>query len=465
MAQFKSFTPADFSQPASSLNQLIDVIQEDISGSATRKRYQVYVTGGIGPGVTSSLYQTIFDQDYSLQTSNQLFDMSVGLFHNSSVTNIVSDAPGYRVDSNGKLLFASQSMMMREKVDGYRQFASYLLGNADHAFYLGENTFPRNNGTVTTDENRIDSALFLNVKRLFARDKLRKETFAMRFYTSASMIGSYQETAVFDPSVGEQANVFDTNLVSSGSANIGAGGIAETSAFGVEIFSDIGANASNRTTVAGSVAQVKMASDTNRPVGLLFYDVGILVLDLEKASWSNQPVYGVVDAMNNTSYSHTSDKKQGNNSTAMTSLGTVQKGTVVIGDTSGGGNIAAKFIPDFLVSGSIDNIVDHIATTRFSSGTLTAMAFQNSTQIQSTIYFCRAAPGEFNYSSNPTYIDSANQLNVIEDTNDPTERSFTFITTVGLYGPNMDLLAVGKLSRPVEKNDEKDLTIRVRLDF
>ena len=208
-----------------------------------------------------------------------------------------------------------------------------------------------------------------------------------------------------------------------------------------------------------------MASDTSRDVGLLFYDVGIAVLDLAKASWGSQPVYGLIDAMNNTSYAHTSDKKQGNNSTAMTSLGTIQRGTVVIGDTSGGGNINAKFIPDFLVSGSIDNIVDHISATRFSSGTLTAMAFQNSTQIQSTIYFCRAAPGEFNYSSNPTYIDSSNQLNVIENTADATERSFTFITTVGLYGPNMDLLAVAKMSRPVEKNDEKDLTIRVRLDF
>ncbi len=465
MAQFKSFTPADFSQPASSLNQLIDVIQEDISGSATRRKYQVYVTGGIGPGVTSSLYQTTYDQDFSLQTSNELFDMSVGLFHNSAVTNIVSEAPGYRVDTNGKLLFASQSMMMREKVDTYRQFASYLLGNADHAFYLGSNTFPRNNGTVSTATDRIDAALFINVKRLFARDKLRKETFAMRYYTSASMIGSFQETAEFDPSVGEQANIFDTNLVASGSRNIGGGGIAETSAFGVEIFSDIGANADNRTTVAGSVARIKMASDTTRDVGLLFYDTGIAVLDMAKANWGSQPVYGLIDAMNNTSYSHTSDKLQGNNSTAMTSLGTIQRGTVVIGDTSGGGNSNAKFIPDFLVSGSIDNIIDHVATTRFSSGTLTAMAFQNSTQIQSTIYFCRAAPGEFNYSSNPTYIDSSNQLNVIENTADATERSFAFITTVGLYGPNMDLLAVGKLSRPVEKNDEKDLTIRVRLDF
>ena len=43
--------------------------------------------------------------------------------------------------------------------------------------------------------------------------------------------------------------------------------------------------------------------------------------------------------------------------------------------------------------------------------------------------------------------------------------SFSFVTTVGLYDANEKLLAVAKLSRPVEKNDEKDLTFRVRLDF
>ena len=45
------------------------------------------------------------------------------------------------------------------------------------------------------------------------------------------------------------------------------------------------------------------------------------------------------------------------------------------------------------------------------------------------------------------------------------QKSFTFITTVGLYDADEQLLAVAKLSRPVLKNDEKDLTFRVRLDF
>ncbi len=71
-------------------------------------------------------------------------------------------------------------------------------------------------------------------------------------------------------------------------------------------------------------------------------------------------------------------------------------------------------------------------------------------------------PDEFNYSSNPTYLDGNGNIQVINGDN---SRPFSYITTVGLYGNSDELLAVAKTSRPIEKNDEKDLTIRVRLDF
>jgi hypothetical protein len=131
----------------------------------------------------------------------------------------------------------------------------------------------------------------------------------------------------------------------------------------------------------------------------------------------------------------------------------------------GTGNPRAKFIPDFMVSASMDNILDHLATTRFSSGTLTAMTFQNVTNINSTLIFCRATADEFNYSANPTYTNSENRIRVIDPGQEDTQRSFTFPTTVGLYDSNDNLLAVAKMSRPIEKNDEKDLTVRIRLDF
>ena len=442
MGTFKNFTAADIKASPSSLNQLIDVIQEDVSGSLTRRKYEVFVTGGIGPGITSSLFQTVYDQDFTLQTSNPVFDMTVGLFQSGGT---VTNAPGYQVASTGKLLFASQSVMMREKVDNYKQFASFLLGNSDSAFYLGSSAYPDNGGSSTSATDRIDEALFLNYKRLFARDRLRKETFAMRFYTSASISGGDDEI---------QTAAYASALTNRTGSNVGS-----VSEEGVQIFADIGANTDARRVTGGDVARIKQASNTNIDVGLLFYDYGIAVFDLSKISWADQHISGTIGAMNDTSFSDGSN--------------TVAAGQTLIGPYNAGagaskrgdGNFKAQFIPDFMVSASIDNIVDHIGGTRFSSGTLTAMAFQNQTNIQSSIYFCRAAPGEFNYSTNPTFLDSDGNLQVIEDQTDPTERSFTFITTVGLYNANNELMAVGKLSRPVEKNDEKDLNVRVRLDF
>jgi hypothetical protein len=442
MGTYKNFTAADIKASPSSLNQLIDVIQEDVSGSLTRRKYEVFVTGGIGPGITSSLFQTVYDQDFTLQTSNPVFDMTVGLFQSG---NTVTSAPGYQVASTGKLLFASQSVMMREKVDNYKQFASFLLGNSDSAFYLGASAYPDNAGVTTSATDRIDEALFINWKRLFARDRLRKETFAMRFYTSASISGGD------DLITGAAYAQTVTNRTGS---NIGS-----VSEEGVEIFADIGANTDARRVTGGDVARIKQASNTNIDVGLLFYDYGIAVFDLAKISWQDQHISGTIDAMQASSF------LEGGN--------TIAAGRQVMGNHNAvtglakraDGNQAAKFIPDFMVSASIDNIVDHIGGTRFSSGTLTAMAFQNQTNIQSSIYFCRAAPGEFNYSTNPTFLDADGNVQVIEDQTDPTERSFTFITTVGLYNANNELMAVGKLSRPVEKNDEKDLNVRVRLDF
>ena len=144
----------------------------------------------------------------------------------------------------------------------------------------------------------------------------------------------------------------------------------------------------------------------------------------------------------------------------------VAAGKIVLGTTgSGAGNDLAKFIPDFLVSASIDNIVDHIASTRFQSGTLTAATFQNSTNINSTLVFCRATADEFNYSTNPTFTDSTGRIRVVDSGQEDVQRTFTMPTTIGLHDEFGNLLAVAKVSRPIEKNDEKDVTFRIRMDF
>ena len=153
MASKKYFT-ADKRQDGvvSNLNQVIDVIQEDISGSATRRKYETFVTGGIGPGVTSSLYQTVYDQDFTLQTANAVMDMTVGLFCDELNTtprqNLVTITAntGFNSSGNWQLLFdTTHTMMMREKVNIYRQYAKLLLGDADLPFCIAADNNPAKN--------------------------------------------------------------------------------------------------------------------------------------------------------------------------------------------------------------------------------------------------------------------------------------------------------------------------------
>ena len=40
-----------------------------------------------------------------------------------------------------------------------------------------------------------------------------------------------------------------------------------------------------------------------------------------------------------------------------------------------------------------------------------------------------------------------------------------YITTIGLYNSNNELLAVGKLSKPLLKNKSRELLVRVKLDY
>ena len=82
--------------------------------------------------------------------------------------------------------------------------------------------------------------------------------------------------------------------------------------------------------------------------------------------------------------------------------------------------------------------------------------------LSSDFIFCRAKSQEYNYSSNPSFISSSTGAILFDSFIDnPT----TYITTVGLYNDAAELLAVAKLSRPLEKDFTKELLVRVKLDF
>jgi hypothetical protein len=106
---------------------------------------------------------------------------------------------------------------------------------------------------------------------------------------------------------------------------------------------------------------------------------------------------------------------------------------------------------------------------------------------------CHAPGGELNFSKNPTYVD----YNTVANTENPhslfvtsstqfyetTERkikntvsssyecynegfeSQTFLTKIGIYDANNNLIAIANLARPVKKTVARDLTFKLKLDI
>ena len=110
---------------------------------------------------------------------------------------------------------------------------------------------------------------------------------------------------------------------------------------------------------------------------------------------------------------------------------------------------------ELLVSGAISQSCNAIRRR------IDNISFNNTTELNSTIYFCRSSFNEFNYSSNPTYITGSKLRVKSVATDDPV----SYITTVGLYSPDNELLAVGKVSEPLKKTPSNEYTLRVRLDY
>jgi len=95
------------------------------------------------------------------------------------------------------------------------------------------------------------------------------------------------------------------------------------------------------------------------------------------------------------------------------------------------------------------------------------MKVRKSEFLPSRQYFVRVKNQDFNYSNNPTYVSDGTDGNtkgtikITEFLTDPK----AYPTTIGLYDSSNELVAVAKLSQPVQKSFDSELLVRVRLDF
>jgi len=91
-------------------------------------------------------------------------------------------------------------------------------------------------------------------------------------------------------------------------------------------------------------------------------------------------------------------------------------------------------------------------------------SFESTVTIYESQYKCTLRQNEFNFSQNPTLISGSLNSGIIYDF--ATDSYFTpYITTVGLYNNNYELVAVAKLSQPLPTSAVTDTTILVNLDL
>jgi len=81
--------------------------------------------------------------------------------------------------------------------------------------------------------------------------------------------------------------------------------------------------------------------------------------------------------------------------------------------------------------------------------------------IASKYYFIRVKNQDFNYTTNDSFTQDDGTLSFDSMIDNPR----VYITTVGLYNDNQDLLAVAKLSQPLPKDFTKEALIKVKLDY
>jgi hypothetical protein len=100
-----------------------------------------------------------------------------------------------------------------------------------------------------------------------------------------------------------------------------------------------------------------------------------------------------------------------------------------------------------------DSIVSGVVSGSFQ--------LKSSETVSSRYFFTRVKNSEFNYTSNPSIIDANGNLLYTTLINNPQ----TYVTTVGMYNDNNELLAVAKLSKPLTKDFTKEALIRIKLDY
>jgi len=344
------------------------------------------------------MFQSAFDYPYASSSANHLYDSTFGYGASSVFDGRTGEVSGSK------------------KNNIYNEMAQYLVGFSQ----TGSIERFDKDGDLTGGE-KIDEVIVLNLARLLSKDGIQKGTFELELGVSGAATGWASPMA-------QRIKVKDLNGTSSYKVNSPKG------EYGILYANNSQGSPLDGGAAAGN-AYFASTTSTDGPCGLLYYQAGVAVLS---ASMFMPTSSGGLLSASSTIIAH---PVPGAANTRMLWYSA---------------STTAYDIHDALTTSSVDSLSDGLRHRLYN------LSFNNTTILNSTMYTCRIASRDFNYSSNPTYL-TGSKIRVKAD--DPQNNPKSFITTIGMYSAQDQLLAVAKLSKPIEKSPKEDLLIKVRLDY
>jgi|13_taG_2_1085334.scaffolds.fasta_scaffold00045_4 hypothetical protein len=290
------------------------------------------------------------------------------------------------------------SNQIDKKDNVYNQMAQVLMGYDQN----GSIQKFDEDGDLTTTGDKLNDVTFLSFSRLLSKDEIKKGSFELELGT----LPAYDQAGAL---FAERVKLVDFGADTSYKVNSPAG------EYGI-LYATASAGTGILDTTSTHTASLS-DGNTYWKAGLIYYQAGVAVI------------------------------------TSSVFMATSEGGYLDNGNAiwDGSSNSFTGSLIGEEISGSANGLRNRLYNVQFN----------NTIELNSTVYFCRAKHNEFNYSANPTYL-SGSQIVV---KNQGTDAPISYITSIGLYSADNQLLAVGKFSEPVRKDSNIELTFRARLDY
>ena len=398
---FKAFTNSDLTNTRSLMHEAIPIPGTLLSGSYGTLET---VTGSEPHIKTYShgMFQSVYDYPHVSSSANHLFDITFG-FRTGSMSNA-----GVYTDGNSLV-----GVQGEKKLNVYNQLSQILVGydvNGNIRKFDKDGSFTQ---AATDRSDKIADVVAMCFSRLLVKDEIKKGSFSLTLGVKRDLNSAF--TA--------KIKITDDNASNDFRSNSPAGEYGFLKAQDVTV---------------GAIDSSVPAAD--RTVGLIYYQAGIVVLDYTKIfSKKGTPSAG--------GFSRDKD-------------GILAEGVSGIGSEGTSVFMTATPAHTTTVARMVDNGTIDKACSAFRSR-IESLSFNNTTELNSTVYFCRMNHNEFNYSSNPTYL-TGSQIRIKEQKSDMPR---SYVTTIGLYSADNELMATAKLSEPLRKDPTNELFLRVRLDY